>query len=257
MSAFLPQRDPERAERDRGLNNERERYQYNYTYVSPLALVQRIPTEDEFTWKWMETTASRVLNTLHNHIELEGDSHLAKYLHGKHNFVTNILEVGVELIGSLKSIISDMFHFKGRNAPYKRASALEDYGSLFRKIGLPPISKDYANDAVFAYMRVAGPNPAIIKAVTKLDDRFPVTEAIFQGVIADDSLACAGEEGRLFLADYESLVGLQNGTFPHGPKYIYAPLALFVAAGGTLFIGVFLGALLFGGHWRPTRCATR
>ena len=35
-------------------------------------------------------------------------------------------------------------------------------------------------------------------------------------------------EARLYLADYQLLDGAECGTYPHGQKYIYAPLALFV-----------------------------
>jgi arachidonate 15-lipoxygenase len=34
-------------------------------------------------------------------------------------------------------------------------------------------------------------------------------------------------EGRLFLADYKALARVTNGNFPAGPKYVYAPRALF------------------------------
>ena len=49
----------------------------------------------------------------------------------------------------------------------------------------------------------------------------------------DDSLKAAIEEGRLYLADYQSLEGAANGTFPKEQKYVYAPLALFAVPKGT------------------------
>ena len=46
MSAFLPQYDPRRADRADELRQAQTKYQYNYTFVSPLAVVERVPIED-------------------------------------------------------------------------------------------------------------------------------------------------------------------------------------------------------------------
>jgi arachidonate 15-lipoxygenase len=105
---------------------------------------------------------------------------------------------------------------------------------LFPVISLPAIAKTYQEDQVFAYMRVAGYNPVMIERVTTPSDRFPVTDEHYQAVMGtDDSLAAAGLEGRLYLADYKILDGAINGTFPHEQKYLYAPLALFALPKGS------------------------
>ncbi len=108
------------------------------------------------------------------------------------------------------------------------ASSLEDYQKLFSQMEVPEIADNFSEDEVFAFMRVGGYNPVMIERVNKLSDKFAVTEAQYQEVMGnDDSLAAAGEEGRLYLADYGILEGAVNGTFPKEQKYIYAPLALF------------------------------
>ena len=77
-------------------------------------------------------------------------------------------------------------------------------------------------------MRVAGPNPLVIERVAALDDRFPVTNEQYQAVMGEqDSLAAAGNEGRLYLADYAVFDGVLNGSYPQAEKYLGAPLALF------------------------------
>ena len=108
-----------------------------------------------------------------------------------------------------------------------RPEGLEAYARIFRAIGLPPIHRDYHRDDVFAEMRVAGPNPVILRRISAPDDRLPVTESIYQSVLPGDSLAAAGAEGRLYLADFGMLEGLESSSFPTIQKYIYAPLALF------------------------------
>ncbi|MBE8999156.1 lipoxygenase [Nostoc sp. LEGE 12447] len=118
--------------------------------------------------------------------------------------------------------------------PTGHATSLKDYENLFPVISLPAIAKTYQEDEVFAYMRVAGYNPVTIERVTTLSDRFPVTDEHYQAVMGnDDSLAAAGLEGRLYLADYKILDGAINGTFPHEQKYLYAPLALFALPKGS------------------------
>jgi arachidonate 15-lipoxygenase len=118
--------------------------------------------------------------------------------------------------------------------PTGHATSLKDYENLFPVISLPAIAKTYQEDEVFAYMRVAGYNPVTIERVTTLSDRFPVTDEHYQAVMGtDDSLAAAGIEGRLYLADYKILDGAIDGTFPQEQKYLYAPLALFALPKGS------------------------
>ncbi len=105
---------------------------------------------------------------------------------------------------------------------------LDDYAALFPVIPLPQISKTFQEDSVFARMRVAGPNPLVIEHVMALDNRFPVTNEHYQSAMGEvDSLAVAGQEGRLYLADYAIFDGAANGSYAAGQKYLYAPLALF------------------------------
>ncbi|ACC84808.1 lipoxygenase family protein [Nostoc punctiforme] len=131
---------------------------------------------------------------------------------------------------ALKRIITLLYE----GQPTGHATSLKDYENLFPVISLPAIAKTYQEDEVFAYMRVAGYNPVTIKRVTTLSDRFPVTDEHYQAVMGtDDSLAAAGIEGRLYLADYKILDGAINGTFPHEQKYLYAPLALFALPKGS------------------------
>lgn len=110
-----------------------------------------------------------------------------------------------------------------------RPKSLEDYTRLFATLKRPWFADRFDSDEVFAYLRVAGFNPLVLQRVTTPGEKFPVTDEQFRIGIGDarDSLALAGAEGRLFLCDYEALAGVKNGNFPAGPKYCFAPLALF------------------------------
>ncbi|HYX18931.1 MAG TPA: lipoxygenase family protein [Nostoc sp.] len=134
----------------------------------------------------------------------------------------------------LRDALNRVINLLYEGQPTGHATSLKDYENLFPVIGVPAIAKSYQEDEVFAYTRVAGYNPVMIERVTSLGDRFPVTEEHYQAVMgADDSLAAAGQEGRLYLADYKILSGVINGTYPHEQKYVYAPLALFALPKGS------------------------
>ncbi|MEH2144802.1 lipoxygenase family protein [Nostoc sp.] len=134
----------------------------------------------------------------------------------------------------LRDALNQIITLLYEGQPVGHATSLKDYENLFVMIGVPAIAKTYQEDEVFAYMRVAGYNPVMIERVTSPGDRFPVTDEHYQAVMGtDDSLAAAGLEGRLYLADYKILSGAINGTYPHEQKYVYAPIALFALPKGS------------------------
>jgi len=115
---------------------------------------------------------------------------------------------------------------------FQDSPSLEDYNSLFVDISLPQISQRFQEDLIFAYMRVAGPNPLMLQQLSERDKPLQVTNEKYQQIIAkfevSDSLEAALQEGRLYKADYSMLKDMAQGSFPNNvKKYIYAPLALF------------------------------
>ncbi len=132
---------------------------------------------------------------------------------------------------SVKSIIKQVQEKPSSQqitATKENKKSFQAYQELFQVLHLPCISHHFQEDRVFAAQRVAGPNPLVIAQINVLPDNFPVTETQYQAVMgAEDSLAVAGQEGRLYLADYAVLDNIKAGTFPKDQKYLYAPLALF------------------------------
>ena len=130
------------------------------------------------------------------------------------------------------SLLKPSLRRSGRT--HGRPKSLNDYKHLFKTVKIPHLSTDYTEDSVFADLRVAGFNPVVIKGVKKVpEEKFPVTDHMLASVTAKgDTLKKAGEEGRLFLADYSPLVDSVMGNEPKGPKYIFAPLALFALPPG-------------------------
>ena len=115
------------------------------------------------------------------------------------------------------------------------ASTLADYEALFKALPLPALASNFMEDDTFAMLRVAGPNPMLIRNVRELPAHFPVTEQDYQHSMgAQDTLETALSEGRVFLLDYQELSSLQPSTWEGLDKVVYAPLALFaVPKGGT------------------------
>lgn len=229
MSSFLPQHDPHPGRRSSDLATGQSKYVYNYTHVSPLAIADRVPWHDEFSFKWVETVSEHVLIALANRAEMAKDQHSRDHHLAKHSLLKKLVAIGETALHDIRHLVSEALRFEVRvGARPERPESLEDYGSLFRTIGLPPVTLNCYDDVAFGWMRVAGPNPLIIKRIRVLDERFPVTEELFQKTVPDDSLEAALSEDRVYLADYSVLDVESSNEYPHGKKYLYAPLAMFV-----------------------------
>jgi hypothetical protein len=61
MTAFLPPDDPHAHRRTTQLKHAQQRYEFNDTHVSPLALLDRVPIADEFTSGWLKTVGERAV----------------------------------------------------------------------------------------------------------------------------------------------------------------------------------------------------
>src|SRR5690349_10941601 len=137
MSAFIPQLDPDPELRQADLTRARSEYQVNYTYVSPLAIIERVPIDHEFSHEWLKLVGDLVLTALHNQLEIEGETHLADFLCAKHGLLEKILAVGADFFAfELRTIVTEALRFTGRmTAKPVRPTDLEDFASLFRTIG--------------------------------------------------------------------------------------------------------------------------
>ena len=211
------------------LRLEQPFYQYHYDHVSPLAVLKQLPVTDEFGLHWLKVCGERVICALENRARLEGDEDLVRIAFDKLDRVRKVFEGEILSIIEMKFHVSDFLTFEHRiGAKPTPAKTLKEYGELFKSFGIPPISKDFAEDHTFASMRVSGPNPVMLKRMKSFDERMPITNELFREALPDDSLDAALAEGRMYLADYAVLDGAELGNFPNGNKYLYAPLALFV-----------------------------
>ncbi len=206
----------------------RAHYCYNHTYLNPLAMVERLPSWEEPSWAWMVSVGERALQVLINHAENDGDPRRRDETHAKHGIFREFVDRASGEVRALVHIIKESVR---ANVVHGPAQSLESYAAMFRSIGLPPIHRDYNEDRVFAEMRVAGPNPVLLRRLDALDDRFPVTEHHFAQAVPEggDTLEAARREGRLYLLDYAILGDIENSDYPDIQKYVYAPLCLLVS----------------------------
>ena len=144
------------------------------------------------------------------------------------------------LLGNLSSSLNDIgtqlkqihYNLLMQGAQATPAKTVAQYDALFVTIAKPSIAQLLHDNDAFAYMRVGGPNPMLIKKALELPAKFPLSDAQYrQAMGSDDSLLDAAGSGRLYLLDYAGL----GSIAPAGPVskpltgtgYGYAPIALF------------------------------
>ncbi len=116
--------------------------------------------------------------------------------------------------------------------PGGQGDGLNRFRAVFGTLRLPEVADSFRDDEAFAYWRVAGPNPLLIRRVDALPANFPLGEEQFRRVMgADDSLLEAAASRRLYLLDYAELGKLApSGAVDKlltGTGFAYAPIALF------------------------------
>lgn len=133
---------------------------------------------------------------------------------------------------ALKAKVAYVFEAYQTSAVAGRATTIASYDELFQTVPRPSIASDFESDEMFAWQRVAGVNPTMIERVTGAVAGFAVSDAHLAAALGDvgDTLALAGAEGRLYVAQYAMFNGLQGGSFPTEQKYLFGPVALFAVA---------------------------
>ncbi len=223
----LPQNDWFPTSRNNALEDERETYEIVYDILPTLAMNKKLPLTHVPKAPWIAIVIETLFNQQRNAVEVRDNTDLNTPGVDLESALADIYDnLGVvEFIDTVKAI----FALLETARPVGRPRNFEDYELLFQSFVLPEYFNLYDDDDHFAELRVTGINPMVISKVATLESHFPVTDAIFTATSAfsGDSLAAAGSEGRLFLADYGMLDSMEPGALPTQPKYTYAPLALF------------------------------
>lgn len=265
----LPQNDTphQLKKREEQLSEAREKFVWTVSMpnVVGVPMAEKVPFSDEPTLEWLLKVADVALAVIENLLEnlvdrvkQEERSLVKKELldlklslaevrlkHKEHSIPDPATLVG-DAITRLRTVLAPdkekvtqtINRLQELSAQFKEYVAgdevhLEDYANIFKAIELPQIADDFQDDATFARLRVAGPNPMLIKGVSKLPAKFPLTAAQYAQVMAGDTLSAAAKEGRLYLLDYEELQALVEKPASLDPlKVVYAPIALFALPKG-------------------------
>ncbi|MGI0491841.1 lipoxygenase family protein [Alkalinema pantanalense CENA528] len=263
MFPTLPQSDRNPAARQAQLNRARAKYTFVHAYQSDdcsqgVGLLADLPYDQQFTLPYLAQVLTVDSTLLANQAAIDLE------------FLTGASQGSVTINDwfSLAKSLTDRAFFLAQPTKAARRIAdsfplnLEKYNALFALIGQPEIVSVYRQsqsqrDRAFAWQRLAGANPMVLRGITTLSapDRtwitgcngeeilaplppgvmpanFPVDNALYQRVMGtQDSLEKAAAEHRLYLADYRLLMNLPQGTWRKNglpqDRYLYAPLALF------------------------------
>ncbi len=143
----------------------------------------------------------------------------------------------IEALSGYETILRDIITvivdvLKAEEAADTRS--IEAYRDLYQTISAPGIAYTFLDDDQFARLRVAGPNPMLLRGIERIPDNFPITAAQYAAVINGDKLSDALAEGRVYLCDYKELDVLVDGVWQGQAKYIYRPMVLFaIPPGGS------------------------
>ncbi len=265
----LPQNDSphQLKRREEQLIDAREKFVWTTTMpnVVGVPMATHVPLSDEPTLEWLLKVADVALVVIENVLEnlvgkLKQEEHhdvkrelldlkleLAKSrLKHKEHSIPDVASLIGDAITRLRTLVAPDKEQVGKiidrllelSEQYRQqmegASVhLEDYAEIFKAIELPEIASEFQEDATFARMRVAGPNPMLIKGVDKLPSNFPLSAAQYAQVMQGDTLSAAAKEGRLYLLDYAQLQPLVEQPASLDPiKVVYAPIALFAVPKG-------------------------
>ena len=276
----LPQNDSAAGRRQRLKQLQESQMRYVWTHqmenVKGVPMAASVPSADEPSLPWLLLVAETGLKLAENFLVVKLESNRSKGLVEDAAVQQRLAEVRTRLAATqtmkashpdeaqtsvAQEIVfaathiavqhADSFEemlaeFKSLTLEFEQDTAqgqtLADYEALFKTIPLPAIAQDFMDDVSFARYRVAGPNPMLIRGIDALPATLPMSDAQYRAVMgADDSLAAALAEHRVYLLDYRELdyLAALPGQTDGLTKYMFAPIALFaIAKGGTRIVPV-------------------
>lgn len=225
----LPQHAPAPEARADALAAIREQYQYDYAYQS-LCFVKDLPKQESFSPHYMKQALQGMSKIHLNHARFTGRE-LLDGLHGSLAHARDALTGHAQHDHPQETLLSALREASDTT----RASSTATFAAMFKAIEAPACAPIYQEDWAFAWQRIAGAVPVLIRSIDRLPANFPVTQQHFERALgAGHRLDAALSEGRLFLCDYAMFDGIPTGTYPPQAadgirKFLQAPLALFCA----------------------------
>ncbi len=235
----LPQHDSDRGARRARIDATVESMPYDYDRFDGIALATAVPKTDHPHASWFATIAEVLVKIAMNAEKVQKKLSRLHPSHPHNSELMTIIQSAER--GGMHALFDELAALAEGGKELGRADSFADFEALFASVALPNRAGTFKDDLVFARMRVAGPNPMMLKRIDRLPDNFAVTPghvetamSVYQrrGIdVSGGNLAKALAEGRAFLVDYAALDGAATGVWNGFPKFLYAPLALFMTVG--------------------------
>src|SRR5580704_8590470 len=126
MSAFLPAFDPDPETRATAQLTKRGEYRYNHAYVSPLALIEDVPSRDRFPIDFTTLVLGKLMTNVAN--QADSDSAVRRLLRKVHTEVTDAILAGSTAVRAVADVVEDVI---GVQAAAGRLKTIDDYNALF------------------------------------------------------------------------------------------------------------------------------
>ncbi|MGI0491842.1 lipoxygenase family protein [Alkalinema pantanalense CENA528] len=221
----LPQDDPCPDGRAACLAASRAIYQFDTSYAD-VGFVQQVPIWDQFSPDYLATFA-KLQGIVYANQAVATVQQCQWAPEGGFRFAVNQMRSRLQ-DRELQSLYGPSRDPRVPTFDERAPLSITDYEQLFQLIAPPPNRYRWQEDWAFAWQRIAGTAPILIRSVQEaLPENLPVTEAHMQRATGGrDSLAAALAEGRLFIVDFSILQGIAAGITDHYRKYLYAPIVL-------------------------------
>jgi arachidonate 15-lipoxygenase len=229
-----------------------ELYPFEYNFIAPVAMLKGTPVHDLPRLAWIRKFVQVTARVLDNMRKVKGKSEgaaekLASLVEAsplrllfqnakelrdaevetvRASLAARGAEAEASFFGSALALLRSVAE-EIKNEPAQSPGDFGPYRDLFVEIPLPKIADDFQSDAVFAELRVAGPNPTSLFRASSLAECLGLSEEAYREIVSGDSLATALREGRLYALDYRGKTQTLSGTYLQWQKYTAAPRALF------------------------------
>jgi len=167
----------------------------------------------------------------------------------------------------LKIVAPSNFLLSHSTLDTNRDKTIANYNDQFHGLQIPQSMEANLKDDYFAFLRVGGFNPLILKEMLQPLDNFPITDEILRThpKFVEDSLEAARRENRLFIVDFSELNSVQQGaTVTYidkttnnsvtAKKYFVVPIGLFAVPRVSGLGPEPLEAIAIQGGQNPDQC---
>ena len=162
MKLHIPQTDPNPERRAEGITLHATHYEYDYNQIDGLAMVAQIPSSDHPSIGWGKEVAKSLLPALINMAHVGKQKDLMKEDHPSHRTLMDMLHAAH--FYSMDEILTRVeAHIQDSLVSGRHALTPDEYEEIFQSLDVPDVHNTWSDDENFAWLRIAGPNPMVLK----------------------------------------------------------------------------------------------